>query len=77
MSDLFDLKDVYPLKSQQKIDRHEELLRKHTLTSKEEKELESLTVFVEKLPIGNGQKEIEGFEILRKFAKKIAQNQEN
>ncbi len=74
MSDLFELKDIYQPAAQKKIDRHLKLLRKGNLTEKEQKELQTLTEFVENLPVGHNQKEIEGFEIIKKFAKNISEN---
>ncbi len=74
MSDLFELKDVYKYSTQRKIDRHSKLLQKSHLTDKEQLELENLTKFVENLPIGKNQNEIEGFDMLKKFAETIAKH---
>jgi len=76
MSDLFGLQDVYSVETQIKLERRENLLRKDSLTENEQIELIQLNEFVDNLPIGNNQNEIEGFAILRQFAQKIAKNQE-
>lgn len=74
MSDLFGLQDVYSIDTQIKLERREELLRKENLTKKSEEELNQLNKFVDNLPVGNNQNEIEGFALLRQFAEKIAKN---
>ena len=74
LSDLFELRDIYKPSVQKKVDSHSKLLRKSNLTEKERKKLHSLTEFVENLPIGNNQNELEGFELIRKFASEIAKN---
>jgi len=75
MSDLFGLQDVYSVETQIKLERRENLLRKDSLTENEQVELNQLNEFVNNLPIGNNQNEIEGFALLRQFAEKIAKNQ--
>jgi len=75
MSDLFGLQDVYSLETQLKLERREKLINKDSLTEKENIELIELNIFAENLPLGNSQNEIEGFNLIRQFAQKIAQNQ--
>ncbi len=75
MSDLFGLQDVYSVETQIKLERRVNLLRKDSLTESEQIELAQLNEFVDNLPIGNNQNEIEGFALLRQFAQKIAKNQ--
>jgi len=76
MSDLFGLQDVYSVETQIKLERRENLLRKDNLTENEQVELNQLNEFVDNLPIGNNQNEIEGFALLRQFAQNIAKKQE-
>ncbi len=75
MSDLFGMRDVYSLETQQKLQKREKFLRKDTLTKTEQIELKELNNFENSLPVGNTQNEIEGFALLRQFAQKIAKNQ--
>lgn len=74
MSDLFKLKDIYNSSTQRKINRHSKLLKKENLTEKEQIELQKLTNFVESLPIGSNQNEIEGFDMLKKIAETLVKN---
>lgn len=77
MSDLFGMQDVYSSETQIKLQKRDKLLRQDMLSKTEQTELEELNTFVDNLPVGNTQNEIEGFSMLRQFAQKIAKNQKN
>ncbi len=76
-SDLFGLKEARPKKTEKKINRRLELLKKPDRTRSEEDELNRLNEEIYDMPIGETRSEMDAMDILKDFAKKVEAAKKN
>lgn len=70
-SDLFGISSPRSKSTERLLERRRKILGKPHLSEKDKKELEKLNAEIEKIPIGESQEEVLGFEKLKEFARKL------
>ena len=71
-SDLFGLPSALSEETESKMATRRNILAKPKLTSADKKQLNSLNQELEKMPIGDTQSEIEGFAVMKEFARQLS-----